>query len=65
MNCEFCGAWVAPERVDAGYTWCKAASCSESGMARKNNIVLVCGHKAGYQPMYKDDVAHDAIHPRR
>lgn len=65
MNCEFCGAFVAPERVEAGYRWCKAPRCAQAGLEARNKIVLVCGHKAGYQPMFKEDVADDAAHPRR
>ena len=51
------------ERVELGISYCKA--CAWRGIQDSNRIVLVCGHKSGYQPMFVEDVASMAHNPKR
>ena len=65
-KCKFCHTNDVPdERIDLGYDWCKSDNCVKLGLSRTNRIVLVCGHKAGYQPMFVDSVSSQAYNPKR
>lgn len=65
MKCLYCDDTVHPERVELGYKWCTSAKCVSYGLSRTNRIVLVCGHKSIYQPMFISQVAKDAGNPKR
>ena len=65
MECKYCGEKVIQERIDLGYTWCQSPRCSSLGITETNEIVLVCGHKSGYQPMFRKDVSKYATSPKR
>jgi hypothetical protein len=65
MKCKYCDNNVIPERVELGYLWCTSPRCVSFGMIYRNEIVLVCGHKSGYQPMFRKDVKNDASNPKR
>jgi hypothetical protein len=66
VRCKFCHTnEVSVERLELGYEWCKEEKCVKLGLSRTNRIVLVCGHKAGYQPMFVDSVSSQAYNPKR
>lgn len=64
MNCKYCDDAIEQERSALGYEWCMKSTCVDLGLREKNNIVLVCGHKSIYQPMFVSDVAEQATHPK-
>lgn len=64
MNCLYCDNPIIQERVDLGYSWCTTQRCVELGLRYSNKIVLVCGHKSIYQPMFVEQVATQANHPK-
>jgi hypothetical protein len=66
MKCKFCHTNDVPQaRINLGYDWCMSSICVKLGLSRANNIVLVCGHKGGYQPMFVDSVSSQAYNPKR
>lgn len=65
MRCKYCDNIVPEERIALGYNWCKESRCVNLGLKETNNIVLVCGHKSIYQPMFVSQVADQAGHPKR
>lgn len=65
MQCQYCDDPVLEERWELGYSWCMKPRCSSLGITERNKIVLVCGHKAGYQPMFREDVIEYANNPKR
>lgn len=62
-SCVYCDRPNMTERVELGISYCKA--CAWRGIQDSNRIVLVCGHKSGYQPMFVEDVASMAHNPKR
>lgn len=65
MTCRYCDNAVHPEREALGYKWCTEKICVDNGLRESNNIVLVCGHKSIYQPMFISQVVEQAGHPKR
>lgn len=65
VTCKYCDNTVHDERVALGYRWCTTKRCVDLGLKENNNIVLVCGHKSIYQPMFISQVAEQAGHPKR
>jgi len=64
MICKYCGKDNMPERAELGIDYCK--NCVGEGLRHsRKQIDLVCGHKAGYQPMFIDDVSTMANNPKR
>lgn len=63
-ECIFCGGPNLEARVELGIHWCKG--CTNQGLqSRARMMVLVCGHKSGYQPMFIEDVAKQAYNPKK
>jgi hypothetical protein len=65
LRCKYCKEEILEERAELGYEWCLSPRCSSLGITETNKIVLVCGHKSGYQPMFREDVKVYATNPKR
>lgn len=68
MLCVVCGSDVHPERVKARGLYCMSTDCVRASLLARQDerpLVLVNGHKSGWEPMFLADVRVQAKHTKK
>ena len=68
MKCCVCKAEVSDERAAARGPYCTRKDCVRASLLARANVmpmVLVNGHKSGYEPMLLSDVRRMAKHTKK